>query len=236
MLTCVESLPLIQAPILAQESWLTHGFGIKDIPIQHYLNELGLTNAALPDTKQIHGKTVHLLKSGKSFNSKLEGDAFITDEPGVICWVRSADCVPILLADRTHHVIGAIHSGWRGTAEKIILEVLSQMEKKWQTSPEDLTIAIGPAIGGHCYQIGADVQQVFEQARLYPVLWMEEAWAGRWYLDLAFANLELLAEAGVPREQIYLSLACTACDLDKFHSYRKEGGKKGEQVSFIVKR
>ncbi|MBI4224077.1 MAG: peptidoglycan editing factor PgeF, partial [Deltaproteobacteria bacterium] len=164
----------------------------------------------------------------------LQGDAFLTDQPGIVCHVRTADCVPLLLADCKNHVIGAVHAGWRGTAQKVVVAAIEKMREKWKTEPADLKAALGPAIGGHCYEVGADVAGAFEKAGLHPGEWMEEIWNDRWYLDLAFANFHLLQAAGVPKEKIYVSLACTACDLEKFASYRKEGKGTGRQESFIM--
>lgn len=230
MLIHVESLPLIQAPLLQAEDWLTHGFGLKNISIERYLGVLGFSEAHVSETQQTHGRQIHII-SGKT---RLEGDAFLTDQPGLVCHVRSADCVPILLADLKHHVVGAVHAGWRGTAQKIVHAAIETMQGRWQTEPADLKAAIGPAIGGHCYEVGEEVAKAFAQARFEQGDWMEEIWHDRWYLDLAFANSHLLRQAGVPGKQIYVSLACTACDLAKFASHRKAGKRTGRQISFIM--
>lgn len=231
MLQTIQSLPVIHAPILEKESWLQHGFGLKDVTIENYLKAYGL-RTAIPQTNQTHGCTVHILGSK---NIPLDGDAFLTDQSGVVCWVRTADCLPILIADPQNQVIGAVHAGWRGTASKIVLAALEKMQAKWGSRPQDLKVALGPAIGGQCYQVGPDVVAQFEKAGLHAGAWMEKIDRRHWFLDIAFANQAMLEEAGVLRERIYLSLACTACDLEKFHSFRKEKGKKGEQVSFIFK-
>ena len=237
MLTTIESLPMIQAPIFQNESWLLHGFGVRDIAIEKYLAAFRINEAVVPTTRQVHGNKVHILRANnKVAASLLEADAFVTDQPNIVCFIRTADCLPILLADTKHHVIGAIHSGWRGTAQKILLETMAVMEKEWGTKPADLKVAVGPAIGGHCYEVGFDVIKAFEKAGLFPGAWIEVSQKNKWYLDIAYANFHLLEQAGVLREQIYLSLACTACDLARFASFRKEGKKRGEQVGFIIKK
>lgn len=252
MLQNVHGLPVIRAPLLEEETWLQHGFGLKDISIEQYLKAYGL-QATIPQTHQIHGCTVHVLDA-TSLKSQvsgprsqvsglkspqglpLEGDGFLSDQPGIVCWVRTADCLPILLADPAHKVVGAVHAGWKGTAQKAVLKAVEEMRRRWKSEPSDLKAALGPAIGGQCYQVQSDVAQVFEKEGFSPGPWMEKIDRRHWFLDIAFANQSLLESAGVPRERIYLSLACTACDLEKFHSFRKEEGKKGEQVSFILKR
>lgn len=239
MLQTLQSLPIIRAPLLEKESWLQHGFGLKDITIENYLKAYG-SKAQILQTNQTHGCTVHVLGApglrSQVSGLPLDGDAFLTDQPGRVCWVRTADCLPILIADPQKQVIGAIHAGWKGTAKKIVLAALEKMHSQWKIDPAGLKVALGPAIGGQCYHVQSDVVVQLEKVGLHPGPWLERIDERHWFLDIAFANLALLEEAGVPRERIYLSLACTACDLEKFHSFRKENGKKGEQVSFIVKK
>ena len=245
MLTSIQTLPIIQSPIFNSFDWLVHGFGIKDITIEQYVKALGLKETQIPKTHQPHGNAVHFLTTKKKTHGPwsivhgpiLEGDAFITMEPGIVCWVRTADCLPILLVDPKHRAVGAVHSGWKGTTEKVVLAAIDAMKKEYKTAPKDLKVALGPAIGGHCYLVQKNVVREFKEAGLYPGPWMDLIDSNKhWFLDIAFANLYLLETAGVSREQVYLSLACTACDLERFHSFRKEGEKKGEQVSFILVR
>jgi len=233
MYTKIQNLPIIQAPIFKEESWLTHGFGIKDISAEQYLDGLRIGNALLPKTEQPHGKKVHRLQKDYK-GDLLEGDAFVTDQSGLFCFVRTADCLPILIADTKQHVVGAVHAGWKGTAAGVLLETLACFKKEYGSKSEDLKIAVGPSIGARCYEVGEEVVGALKEANLYPRPWVEAGRPGKWYLDIAYANMHLLERAGVKRDQIYLSLACTACDLEKFHSYRKEKGKLGEQVNFIM--
>lgn len=234
MLTTVGSEPIIRAPLLDDEPWLAHGFGLKDIAIEKYLKALLLRDAHIPQTHQTHGNDAHVL-SKKNSREILEGDIFLSAEPGVVCWVRTADCLPILIADPKKKVVGAVHAGWRGTASKAVLAALDRLKKEWGSRPADLKVAFGPAIGGRCYRVGEDCVRIFETAGLYPAPWFEVEDRRHWTLDIAYANLYLLERAGVSPPQIYFSLACTACDPEKFHSFRGENGKKGEQVGFIVR-
>lgn len=236
MLTSIQSLPVIQVPLLQQYDWLVHGFGLKDVTMEQYADAFGCAGAVIPQTAQIHGKKVHVVGKGGSggFPGKLDGDALVTAAPRYVCWVRSADCLPLLLVDPVHRAVGAIHAGWRGTAQKVVLETIQTMQREWKSDPADLKAALGPCIGGRSYRVGSDVAAAFREAGLYPGPWLEEIDRDHWYLDIAFANLHLLQTAGVPRESIYLSLACTASDTGRFHSFRAERGKKGKQVSFVM--
>ena len=90
-----------------------------------------------------------------------KGDALITREPGVMLVVQTADCIPILLADTKHRAIAAIHSGWRGTAQRIAEKTLGRMQMEFGTRPQDVIAALGPGIRGCCYEVGHDVVKEF---------------------------------------------------------------------------
>src|SRR3989338_7365696 len=113
MLTKIDSLPIIHALQLQRLDWLVHGFGIKDITIESYAEATGLKNLSIPKTHQPHGNTVHVFGPQTMDHGQrtLEGDAFVTKEPGMVCWVRTADCLPILLADPKNKAVGAGHFG-----------------------------------------------------------------------------------------------------------------------------
>ncbi len=216
---------LVQVPTWGERSFQA-GFGTGGITIQQYLPQ-----SFIPETKQIHSDTVHVV--GRKQQQVLEGDSFITNEKEVVCWVRTADCVPILLVDPEAGAIAAIHAGWKGTAARIVQKTITRMQKEFGSKPADIEAAIGPSICGRCYLVKQDVVSHFREFGLDAASWMEEASRGQWKLDLAYANFQLLAESDVQKEKIYLSLACTKEDPEQFHSYRREGDKRGEQVSFI---
>jgi len=199
-------------------------FGTKNIPLEKLL-EKEATPLFIPKTKQIHSATVHRITGFEQ--DCLEGDAFMTDRQGVVCWVRTADCVPILVADPKHGAVAAIHAGWRGTAAGIVTATLQKMAAEWDSRPEDLRMMIGPAIGACCYQVGVEVHQRLGH-------WcVADTVPDRWRLDLKKANLYFAQSSGVPLEQIRVEGACTCCEAGRYSSYRREGNKRGEQVSYI---
>lgn len=232
MLTHIRSLSLIQAPILTQEKWLIHGFGLRGVSLNGYLEAFQTGNVVVPETKQVHGKTVHILPQKK--RGLLEGDAFLTDRPGIVAFVRTADCLPVLLADPVKRVVGAVHAGWRGTAEKAVVAALEKMRETWGCEAKNIKAALGPAIGGRSYAVGEETVRVLKENGLYPGPWIEEVHRGEWYFDIAYANRDLLEDAGVLSQNRYMSLASTARDLEKFYSVRKEGFETGRQFNFIM--
>ncbi len=199
---------------------------------------------------QIHSDVIHIVgdEPFPEGEHALKGDALITRERGVLLTVQTADCIPILLADTTNRVVAAIHSGWRGTVQRIAEKTLGRMQMEYRTRPENVIAAIGPGIGSCCYEVGHEVVQEFvtkfEDAKNWftgpfdaltnsdadpnwlPWLTMRPPGhappSPAAFLDLVAANRAILAAAGVPEKNISSSDLCTGCRPDLFFSYRKE--------------
>ncbi len=167
--------------------------------------------------QQIHSGIV---LRGERIGCAGEGDALVTAREGVPVSVRTADCYPILLADERNHAVAAVHAGWRGTAAQIVIRALEEMQRLYGTSAADVHAAIGPGIGGCCYEVGVEVARQFG---------MEQA--GR--IDLAAINRRQLLDAGVAERRIDVLGGCTQCDAHLFHSYRRDRAAAGRMVSYI---
>ena len=186
-------------------------------------------------------------------------DALFTRDAGQLLVVQTADCVPILLADTKQQAIAAVHSGWRGTVQRIVQKTLGRMQMEFGTQPFDVLAAIGPSIGRCCYEVGADVAREFHAQFANAREWFDGPFdalaAGEndpnwlpWLtmrppghappapavqLDLMAANRAMLVEAGVPAQNISVSGFCTACRSDLFFSYRRER-KTGRMMAAIA--
>lgn len=211
--------PLINSGLTSSElrqfDWLDHAFGTRYSPLTQdaMMTMLSLT--------QVHSaRVVSVSRSVGTTGCAGEGDALITDRPGVALSIRTADCLPILLADPEHRAVAAIHAGWRGTEQGIVGRTLDAMRSDFDTSPGQITAAIGPGIGACCYEVGEDVARRFGFAA-----------AGR--IDLAAINREQLIRAGVPPSRIDTLGLCTYCDSARFHSYRRDGEQAGRMISFV---
>jgi polyphenol oxidase len=208
---------------------------------------IGAAEMRMVVLRQIHSDIAHGIATAKS-ESTLQGDALFTREPGVLLTIQTADCIPILLADTATRAVAAIHSGWRGTLKRVAEKTLGRMRMGFGTRPEDVIAAIGPGIGGCCYEVGHEVAKEF--AAQFPkarewfegpfdamasgdnepnwLPWLTMAPPGhlpeppRAYLNLSVANREILIGAGVPAKNISVSDFCTSCRTDLFFSYRKE--------------
>jgi YfiH family protein len=205
-------LPIfLESPILAALPWATHGFGTRSpVPDPNSVSNL----------KQIHSNLVFVADRPGLLG---EGDALITDRPGLAISIRTADCYPILLADGRNRAIAAIHAGWRGTVAQIVIETLEKMRFEFDTQPIDISAAIGPGIGACCYEVGEDVSSQF-------------GFAIRTHLDLASENRKQLEKAGVLPQKIEALGDCTFCNAERFFSYRREKEKAGRMTSFIMLR
>ena len=197
---------MITAPNLEELRWLIHGFGLRNSQYP----------AGIVTVKQIHSNVV---LSADGENSR-EGDAIISNQPGVIVGIRTADCVPILLADPQTRAVASIHAGWRGTAANIVAEAVAAMTSNWQTRPEDLRAAIGPSIGPCCYEVGPEVARQFGVDTAKPV-----------HIGLALENEKQLQSLGV--RNIWNSGECTFCASERFFSFRRERERAGRMLSFI---
>jgi YfiH family protein len=204
---------MIRAANLLDLDWLEHGFGERD----------SVPPAAVRTVKQIHSSIVLDVATATPSDT---GDALMSDRAGVAVGVKTADCVPILLVDSTHRVVAAVHAGWRGSAENIAAATVAELAARWNTRPENLRAAIGPSIGGCCYEVGADVARRFEE-------WEPRSGAGGGpvRLDLRAINAMQLRAAGVGN--IWKSTECTFCLSGKFYSFRRERDQAGRMISFI---
>jgi YfiH family protein len=189
--------------LLAQFPGIEHGFGTR---------KSRLTQDAMASLKQIHSGTVLVAERERGCIG--EGDALVATVRGVSVSIRTADCLPILLADMRTNRVAAVHAGWRGTVARVALNAMERMGSR----PADIYAAIGPGIGKCCYEVGLEVAQQLGEDR-----------AGK--VDLAEHNRRQLASAGV--QHIDVLGHCTFCEADQFWSYRREGEQAGRMISYI---
>lgn len=166
----------------------------------------------------------------------LEGDGMMTDLPGVMLGIQTADCVPVLVADVERRAVAAFHAGWRGTVARIVEHGIGRMREEYGSRPEDLIAAVGPSIGACCYAVGDEVRTAFGAGFGYA----EELFSGadgQIHLDLWEANRRQLLEAGVKAERITVVGECTACAVSdgerKYFSHRADHGFAGRMLSAV---
>jgi hypothetical protein len=200
---------MIHAPNLKELSVVEHGFGTR--AEDAWLGEEG--HAWL---KQVHSDVVVRARGAGLLG---EADAVVTTTPELWLSVRTADCLPILLADPIAHVVAAVHAGWRGTVARIVEKTVRRMQELGAELGE-IRASIGPGIGLCCFEVGEEVSPHF-------------GLAGKTCVDLAEANERQLLDAGLELSQIWVSKHCTKCEGELFHSYRRDAAAAGRMVSAI---
>lgn len=224
-----------------------------------FLKELGLPTGCrgwpLVSLRQIHSDLIHRVEGIPQ--TPLAGDGLITDTPGLVLAVQTADCFPIILADRKRRAVGVFHAGWRGTVQRIAEKGIGEMRKHFQSDPRNLVAAIGPGVGSCCYEVGEEVRTRFEAQfaygsslfhevkesdpvrEKYPLLFLTARAPGhsalpvKLFLDLSEANRRQLLDAGVPAKNIDKIGQCTACHSEMLFSFRGDKGVTGRMMAAV---
>lgn len=244
------------SPVYGGDS-LNLGWTKEDDPANVAINRQRFLNAccgdspqrpALVTVRQIHSATVWPVREqdgareGKletpEGKAVLEGDGLMTDLPGVMLGVQTADCVPVLVADVKRRAVAAFHAGWRGTVAGIVEHGMAKMQAEYGSRPEDLIAAVGPSIGACCYPVGDEVRSAFREQFSYADQLFQSGADGEAHLDLWEANRRQLLDAGVGEAKIAVVGECTACARDedgagRYFSYRAEHGITGRMMSVV---
>lgn len=222
---------------------------------------LGMTCGDIVCTQQTHTTNVRKVTAadkGKGVvceRDYTDIDGLITNESGIILAAFYADCVPLFLVDPVNRAIGLAHSGWRGTVEKMGKVMLEKMSAEFGTKPEDVRVAIAPAICQSCYEVSADVALAFAEtfakddakAQEYLVRYQQDTTQqdidnclmyqkenGKYQLNLWYANFRVFRDAGVPDKQIEVTDVCTCCNSKLLFSHRASKGKRGNLGAFLM--
>ena len=224
---------------------------------QLFLKELGGVNGRTPSPlvslRQVHSDLIHHVD--RLPDQMPTGDGLITDTPGLVIAVQTADCLPIILVDRKRRTVGVFHAGWRGTVKRIAEKGVGEMRKEFGSDPRDIVAAIGPGIQSCCYEVGDEVRRKFEMQfayadnlfrevkesdpvrEKYPLLFLTARAPGhselpvKLFLDLVEANRRQLLDAGVPAKNIEADAPCTACHPELLFSFRAEKGITGRMMA-----
>ena len=186
---------------------------------------------------QVHGNGVKWVRDmADADNSEEKFDALISDLPGILIGVKTADCVPVLVGDPQNNAFAAVHAGWRGTSASIVEKAIEMMRERFGTRPEKLVCAIGPAALCGNYEIGQDVIDAFAAEIPDHEKYLRPTRDGHAKIDLHMANADQLSRSGVGPANIFRAPFCTMERTDLFFSYRVEKaiyGKTGRLMSVI---
>lgn len=184
---------------------------------------------------QVHGTGV---ADAESAPALVQADAAVARTRHRACAVLTADCLPVLLAERDGAAVAAVHAGWRGLAAGVIGEALAALASLAPEGVAGGAAVIGPRVGAGCYEVDEPVVAALARrfagaldAALVPVR------AGHWQLDLAALARVDLVRAGLAADRVRaLANACTSCDERRFHSYRRDGPGSGRLFHWIAAR
>lgn len=215
-----------------KERHLVHGFTTRATGNFRQLHSLGFLSSVLDldgmnfsTLKQVHSNRL-ILKRSEELRGRPEADGLLTNVPGYVLGIRSADCFAVLLVDRSASCVAAVHAGWRGTAGKIVSRAVKSMVCEFEASPERIEALIGPGIESCCFEVGKDTAAHFSDRFV-----VHEG--KKTHVDLGEANRAQLLDAGLSQNNIHSIRRCSYCEKDAFFSYRREGDLSGRMLAFI---
>lgn len=211
------------------------------------LDKLGFEIGSWTCAEQVHGKRVAIVKKGDQGKGYIDRssafqdtDALVTNVPGVLLTSFYADCVPLYFMDPVKKVVGLAHAGWKGTVQAIAEEVVRTMEKEFGSQSRHIYGAIGPSIGGCCYEVDDTVMDKvrcvldgISEVSMTSFIESPSQNTGKTMLNLKELNRIIMIKAGILPTHIEYTSWCTSCHSDKFFSYRTEGGVTGRMASWI---
>ena len=219
---------------------------------------LGITDDRLIMPHQVHEtKVANIDEAFLALNAverqkALEGvDALMTNQSGVCIGVSTADCIPVLLCDREHQAVCAIHAGWRGTVKRIVMKAVEAMTEAYGTRPQQLVAQIGPGIHLDSFEVGDEVYEAFAKAgfpmeqisKKYPsdsgskfFIFHFSLFTYKWHIDLPACNRLQLMAAGLSPKNISVSPVCTFLQVDDYFSARRLGINSGRIFTGIIRR
>ncbi len=238
----MTNLPhFIQSPLLTGVAGVYHAFcGADPLPWRDGRTRLRRFFSIPPDSvgtlKQVHSALVFEMEDADAGNpdaGSREGDALWTDRAGRGVGIRTADCVPVLIAHRERPLAVAVHAGWRGLAEGIVPATIQALAARFGAGVFDgLIAAVGPCARGCCYEVGDEVAGALSPLPGGGAALRKGAVPGKWMADLLPVALAQLRAAGIAEARCDATGICTICD-PRFHSYRRERSASLRQLSFI---
>jgi len=194
--------------------------------------QLGIASTRIHFLSQVHGRVAHTL-NGDEVQSELiqrEGDALVSRAPGLACAVRSADCVPVLLADRRSGAVAAAHAGWRGAVSGVVSSAVDAL-RSIAPAP-DLVAAIGPHISLAAFEVSEDVAATLLGASRDPQI--VDRSRPKPHVDLRRMLRAELHALGLAHAAIDDVGGCTVLEPERFFSFRRDGKASGRHLSAIV--
>lgn len=216
---------------------LNTGYTVNDNPknvtanLDSLAKTIGITRSQFVSPKQTHSKNIGIVNSTTDLFPNT--DALITNKKDICIFVRTADCVPILLFDPVQKAAAAIHSGWKSTIQEISMHTIQLMQKEFGSKAKDIIAGIGPSIGPKVYEVGPElVKQFSERYGQEHISKIPNSDKG--LLNLWSVNKQILIESGIPEKQVEVAEICTFSNPELFYSARRDGVKTGRLATGII--
>ena len=200
-------------------------------------NALKIDYKCIIKPHQTHTDKIEIVNSVKDLD---EVDGVITNQKALILCTTSADCTSLLFYDDAKKVVGNVHSGWRGTLQKIGQKAVKKMIQEYDCNPKDIICCIDPCIKKCHFEVDEDVKEMFEKEfaytkRLDDIIEVGNKINGiqKYNIDTTLINKIILKEVGLIDCNVIDSNICTVCHSDLFHSYRTDKEKSGRNGAFI---
>lgn len=207
---------------------------------RRFAQAMGGKSGKLVLCQQIHSDIVRVVTEEDALShlydlDNFEADGMVTNTLGLTLAVFYADCIPVLLYDPVKRAVGAVHSGWRGTAKAISAKAVRLMREHYNSNPADILAAIGPGIGADCFETHRDVPDAMEAELGATAVrpWVTSIGGGKYLVDLKGIIAAQLRESGLSPANISVSELCTACHPEQFWSHRRLGERRGNQAAMI---
>ena len=227
--------------------------------------ELNLDYNNLVNVKQNHTDNIQIItkkinKDKPDFNLYENTDGLITSKKNIILSTKNADCILLVFYDPIKKVIANVHSGWRGTLQRISVKAVEKMQKEYDCNPKDIICCMSPSIGKDHFEVDEDVYKMFFEEfkdllntensdnlnTLNKTLNLSisnntnlsesilEKNVDKWHIDTVLINRKILLQKGLKEENIVDSGICSVCNKDIIHSYRAHGENAGRATQIIA--
>ena len=199
---------------------------------------IGIEYNDIVKTNQVHKDIIKKVndKVNKNepdfFEEIYEGtDGLVTNKKNLAICTTNADCIVLMMYDTKKNVIANVHSGWRGTIQKVSAKTIEKMEQIYGCNPKNIICCISPSIRKCHFEVDEDVKNMFENS--FKDISKFASKENKWHIDTVKINIEILKEKGVKEENIIDSKICTVCNSNLIHSYRGSNKHNGLEMGII---
>ncbi len=193
--------------------------------IEKLCSDLHLISDSIVRSHQVHGTAILNAEKGGMYDGY---DAMITQQTNLLLTITTADCIPILVFDKGNRAVAAIHAGWRGLKDELLLKTVLEMQESFGTIADDCFVYAGPCISLDVFEVGDEVAHQFDQK-----FHQYNKTTGKIHLDLKNILKQQLIESGIPQSQFEIDKHCSFKEENLYFSHRRDKGVTGRMLTGI---